>query len=998
MRGYKRRIIRRIQALILAVLLCIPCLEAKTVDAAPKEKITVMSNIGKEIMEPYLEAFEKKYPDICVKYCYYSDYETDMKEKAAEDDLGDVLFVPGCISTDEYSQRFEKLGNYEELADKYYYMEGSKYIEDDVYGIPSSAYLVGILYNKEVFNKAGITETPKSMDDFMQDLYRIKNRTDAVPFYLNYSAGWPLQFWETFTYLEMTGDPDYRNNGFLYDKNPFSTGSYHYQVYKLLYDIVNQHLSEGDLKTDDWEKSKGMLNEGEIGCTAIGSWAIQQFEEAGDNGDNIGFMPFPNTVNGKQYMTISTDYCYAINAKSEHKEAARAYINFMLDESGYALDQQNLSILKTDPYPDIYAELDNVELAMNKQATTKNAQRKAALSQNLNLEDYAQAVRVIDAAAGYSDENFDEIMEDWNTRWEAARPADMEDELKDSAEDNVIGSRLPKQYELELSLTEKEYINSQDFVKVGYLKNLAPFQYEKDEEFCGLSRELLDQMSAMVDIKFEYVGFDSQTKLMEALENGDIQMAAGVDPDSYGNGGVYFSKSYMDYMKVIVKNDTVEVEDLSGKKPAYVEGDLEKPEGKAVRRKTFPSAIKAVDAGEADYVLGNFYSADYYLKALECEHATIIPMSDQGSMAFGFYGGTDTRMLSISNKCLYGIGQSQIQVMLMDNLDPPPKEITVTQFIRARPMLVVGVILFIIALIVLTWFIVLRQKWLSARTHAVDVKRYEILATLTDEYIFEYDDNSRILLLDGKAAERFHVARQIDMALYRKEYPWLNELIERFKEMMENQENESKPFQMEQEDGVSEWYRLVVHSLENEGEKKPHVIGKLVNIQKEIEDQQRMLDRAQKDPLTGLYNRKRFSKEFEKIEPKESIAYAVLDIDNFKQVNDTLGHAGGDEALKCLAGKIRNIFKGKVIYGRFGGDEFVICTYDMSREKVESLFEKLVQEMKCKLEYQGKEKDLSISLGAVYRQRKLPLETLLKDADAVLYDVKENGKNSWKMD
>ena len=155
MRGYKRRIIRRIQALILAVLLCIPCLEAKTVDAAPKEKITVMSNIGKETMEPYLEAFEKKYPDICVKYCYYSDYETDMKEKAAEDDLGDVLFVPGCISTDEYSQRFEKLGNYEELADKYYYMEGSKYIEDDVYGIPSSAYLVGILYNKEVFNKAG---------------------------------------------------------------------------------------------------------------------------------------------------------------------------------------------------------------------------------------------------------------------------------------------------------------------------------------------------------------------------------------------------------------------------------------------------------------------------------------------------------------------------------------------------------------------------------------------------------------------------------------------------------------------------------------------------------------------------------------------------------------------------------------------------------------------------------------------------------------------------
>ena len=485
---------------------------------------------------------------------------------------------------------------------------------------------------------------------------------------------------------------------------------------------------------------------------------------------------------------------------------------------------------------------------------------------------------------------------------------------------------------------------------------------------------------------------------MTELGNGNIQIAAGVDSSSYRDSGFRFSKSYIDYMKVIAKNETVNVEQLTEKKQSYVNGEEEDLQGRPVGRKTLAGAIKAVDSGEADYFIGNYYSVDYYLKALGSENVSIVPMSEEGSMSFAFAREADTRLISVWNKCLYGIGRSQIQIMLMDGLYPPAKNITVAQVIRANPLITAGIILFILLIILLTWYIVLRQKWISARKHAVDVKRYEVLAALMDEYVFEYDDNTQILHLDDKASEQFHIPNDVNMAEYDGKNPLLNALMKQYMEQMENRESESKPILIELENGKEEWYRMVMHPLENKAEKKPHVIGKLVSAQKEVEEQQRLLDHAQKDPLTGLYNRKRFAKKYKQIEVKDSIAYAVLDIDNFKSLNDTLGHAGGDEALKCLADKIRNIFKGKVIYSRFGGDEFTICTYDMPREKVEKLFERLVQEMNFDIEYQGMKKSLSISLGAVYRQKKLPLDTLLKDADEVLYKVKENGKNHWIME
>ena len=114
-------------------------------------------------------------------------------------------------------------------------------------------------------------------------------------------------------------------------------------------------------------------------------------------------------------------------------------------------------------------------------------------------------------------------------------------------------------------------------------------------------------------------------------------------------------------------------------------------------------------------------------------------------------------------------------------------------------------------------------------------------------------------------------------------------------------------------------------------------------------------------------------------------------------INDTLGHAGGDEALILLAEKINKLCNDNVIAARYGGDEFYLCAFGLKREEADKLFDTIVKSMDIELSYQSQCHHISVSLGAVYSPKKLPYTILFKEADQVLYKVKSIGKNSYRM-
>ena len=104
-----------------------------------------------------------------------------------------------------------------------------------------------------------------------------------------------------------------------------------YAVYDTLYEAVKQGLTEEDPTTTDWEGCKAQINEGNIGCMVLGSWAVPQMQAGGPNADDIAYMPFPISVDGKQYASASADYCYGVNVNStsEEKTAAMLYIKWL---------------------------------------------------------------------------------------------------------------------------------------------------------------------------------------------------------------------------------------------------------------------------------------------------------------------------------------------------------------------------------------------------------------------------------------------------------------------------------------------------------------------------------------------------------------------------------------------------------------------------------------------------------------------------------------------
>lgn len=368
--------------------------------------------------------FNEKYPDVTVEVQSITDYAGELATRMQTTEYGDVLMIPDAVPKSEYGKYFESFGTVEELSDKY--REGylySKYYDGQVYGLAYMCTVQGIVYNKAVFTQAGVTELPKTPDEFLAALKKIKDNTDAIPYYTNANSGWTLDQWEDHTAGTITGNANYKNNELPHDANAFSEGGSHYVVAKLLYDIITQGLCEADPTTCDWEASKLKLNNGEIGCMVLGSWAISQMKEAGPNADNVGYMPFPYSVNGKQYATSGTDYCYAVNKNSENKEAAKAFVQFMVDESGLALDQGGISLLKNDPMPSGLEEFANVEFIVDQPATDANNGLLDEVQQVSGITLYDNGSRlngVVDIARGASNQTFKEYMDALAKKWSDA--------------------------------------------------------------------------------------------------------------------------------------------------------------------------------------------------------------------------------------------------------------------------------------------------------------------------------------------------------------------------------------------------------------------------------------------------------------------------------------------------------------------------------------------------------------------------------------------------
>lgn len=154
---------------------------------------------------------------------------------------------------------------------------------------------------------------------------------------------------------------------------------------------------------------------------------------------------------------------------------------------------------------------------------------------------------------------------------------------------------------------------------------------------------------------------------------------------------------------------------------------------------------------------------------------------------------------------------------------------------------------------------------------------------------------------------------------------------------------------------------------------------------------------ARRDELTGLRNRRAFmemgAEEVDRsLRSEQPLGVGFIDLDNFKRLNDTLGHDAGDSALKATAKALRDNLRSTDLIARLAGDEFAIMLPGLEYDKANLLCEKLANAVNAELiEFPP----VTASIGvAWFVKPDRPFELMLRVADELMYEVKMNGKNS----
>ena len=192
------------------------------------------------------------------------------------------------------------------------------------------------------------------------------------------------------------------------------------------------------------------------------------------------------------------------------------------------------------------------------------------------------------------------------------------------------------------------------------------------------------------------------------------------------------------------------------------------------------------------------------------------------------------------------------------------------------------------------------------------------------------------------------------------------------------------------------WEHVHISPIRNRKGQVTHYLAIKEDVTEHKKFETQLLNMATRDPLTNLFNRRRFQEELQywiaqTLRYGATGALLFLDLDNFKYVNDTLGHQAGDELLICLAEMLRSRLRDTDIFARFGGDEFAILLPYTDREKAGLIAAEILELTR---EHTFEHSKVTFSIGIViFPEHGRDAETLLVNADLAMYRAKESGRN-----
>lgn len=554
-----------------------------------------------------------------------------------------------------------------------------------------------------------------------------------------------------------------------------------------------------------------------------------------------------------------------------------------------------------------------------------------------------------------------------------------------------------------LTAAEKQFIKSNPKINVLILGGKAPLQYYSDKKgkLTGITFDVLDHISELSGITFDYIYAETNKDYESLLEKKKPILIGGVTTEHLD--GYRTTKAYFNSGISLVANKNINIKDLKNKKAAVVRteqlDDLVSEED--VRMNYFDNlleCIKAVDSGKADYTYMNNHVALFYNSNYGFDNVNIIPQENQRTQGtyFAISDEVSSDLMNIINKAIDVMTDSQIEDIIFTNANATVNDVTFFDYVEnnKNQVIVFSIMsILVIVLIFLVW-----RSYINKRNNKMifnEYRRYQQISEFSHDCFIEYNVSTDTLVLMGGGAKL--LSNKMIINNYLKQSGDEKELLSRvLKTLKECEEEHLVNFI----DGKKRWLKINLRPVFDETNKITHIIGKAIDIQSEKEEQLLWRDLARKDSLTKIYNSAACREEIEKFLSENynaKVALMIIDVDNFKKINDTYGHLCGDLVLQKIVNILMDIIHPLDIFGRVGGDEFLILfKYPENIKAVEEYCQNMIEKTKV-IEYRGNNIETSISVGVVVSNSKTTYDELYKKADEALYKVKKNGRNSYQI-
>lgn len=286
------------------------------------------------------------------------------------------------------------------------------------------------------------------------------------------------------------------------------------------------------------------------------------------------------------------------------------------------------------------------------------------------------------------------------------------------------------------------------------------------------------------------------------------------------------------------------------------------------------------------------------------------------------------------------------------------------------------------------------------RKHRHQNMRFNMLSKVSNDYIYEYDPPKKLLTLSDELQYVLNCSSKI---LHMSDFdPSANGMFGRyfdvFNAMINPSETSEQTYPIKVAKNKILTFKVVSTSVKGRRGTE-YIMGKLVDVSREVAEKELLLRHAEHDGMTGLYNaqtcRQKAQEAIAKMTSPEIGCIMLLDIDKFKDINDKYGHRIGDEIITAVSHSIKQSFgEADDITGRVGGDEFFIfvhgaLTHSNIRERIQAFFNNVHTYNLVETT------NTTVSMGCLMFREQRNFEKLYIRADEILYEAKNGGRNKY---